>query len=192
MRIDLQKSKQVLTDACISQKGEDYSSRRAFGIRFHQIYKLRSDGYSFKQISELLQMAGLKLSKSTVESYFREHCLEEMEKCAREMDEQIAVLVKLTNSDPGLAVPRKEGLHCRALMPAKPLAKRDDVPDEIYLDGEMEHPAIPGLLLTKDERLHGGYLEMVDNGETRTETTSERIFRIKWQKPAPPFSSRFS
>jgi len=60
------------------------------------------------------------------------------------------------------------------------------VPEEVYMDGQMEHPAISGLMLSKDERVYGGQLEIVDmNGETHLESVQERIFRIKWVKPIP-------
>ena len=67
------------------------------------------------------------------------------------------------------------------------LEPRAGVPEAVYQDGLMEHPAIPGLLLSKSERIYSASLELVniDGGEMRVETPHEKRFRIKWQKPIP-------
>jgi hypothetical protein len=61
------------------------------------------------------------------------------------------------------------------------------VPDEVYDSDEiMEHPAVPGLMLSMTERVFGAYLEIADgDGEIRQESARERPFRIKWLKPIP-------
>ena len=57
------------------------------------------------------------------------------------------------------------------------------MPDAIYNDGQMEHPAIQGLMLSRDERMYGAFLEFEENGKIRTETVHEKVFRIKWKTP---------
>ncbi len=74
-------------------------------------------------------------------------------------------------------LPLQEGVN--------PVQRRKDVPEGIYAEGLMEHPAIPGLMLTKDERLYGALLEISENGISRTETVQEKVFRVKWTKPVP-------
>ena len=78
-------------------------------------------------------------------------------------------------------------LRCAKLQKdIQPLAVRDEVPQEVYKDGELEHPAVPGLMLKKEERLYGALLEIIDeSGELRLETATEKRFRIKWKKPIP-------
>lgn len=80
-------------------------------------------------------------------------------------------------------------LKCAALQKGvTELESRADVPKEVYQEGLLEHPAIPGLLLSKAERVYGASLELVnvDGGEIlRLETPQEKRFRIKWQKPIP-------
>lgn len=78
-------------------------------------------------------------------------------------------------------------LRCAQLQPrVAPLDKRAGVPDAVYEEGLLEHPAIPGLMLTKDERLYGALLEMIDSdGALRIETYDEKRFRIKWKQPIP-------
>ncbi|MDO8970720.1 MAG: hypothetical protein Q7U74_08535 [Saprospiraceae bacterium] len=77
-------------------------------------------------------------------------------------------------------------LDCLPLKPGvKTLPRRDGVADAVYEEGEMEHPAIPGLMLSLEERLHWDALEIKHPGEKRRETSQERIFRIKWKKPIP-------
>lgn len=76
---------------------------------------------------------------------------------------------------------------CLPLQPdVVPFPRRAHVPDFVYMEGFLEHPAIPGLTLTMEERIYGAYLELVDqNGEIRLESVKERPFRIKWTKPIP-------
>lgn len=84
--------------------------------------------------------------------------------------------------------PEKQNLQCCQLPEGvKPFPRRKGVPDEVYEPGLMEHPAIPGLILTLEQRIFGAYLEYVDinSGDIRTESIKERPFRAKWEKPIP-------
>lgn len=78
-------------------------------------------------------------------------------------------------------------LRCAQLQArVPPLEKRAGVPDAVYEEGLLVHPAIPGLMLTRDERLYGALLELFDSdGVIRTETFDEKRFRIKWKQPIP-------
>lgn len=80
-----------------------------------------------------------------------------------------------------------EGLRCLPLRNCiAPLDRRDGVPEAVYQDVMLEHPAIKGLVLTKAERLYGSHLEILDSvGQERFETALEKRFRIKWQSPIP-------
>jgi hypothetical protein len=82
---------------------------------------------------------------------------------------------------------------CLPLQPGiGELERREGVPDEVYEEGLLEHPAIPGLMLTKEERLYKTMLEIVneDTGETRFEAVREKPFRVRWQKTIPVFQTR--
>lgn len=64
------------------------------------------------------------------------------------------------------------------------LEPRPGVPQEVYLLGDLEHPAIPGLLLTLKQRLSRSLLEIEDERlGKRNETTIEKQFRIMWKTP---------
>lgn len=65
-------------------------------------------------------------------------------------------------------------------------------PREVYEEGLLEHPAIPGLMLNLDERLYWAALEIVNEstGETRSEAIREKIFRVEWRKPIPKTITR--
>ena len=68
----------------------------------------------------------------------------------------------------------------------KPLALRPNNPAHIYCSGALEHPAIPGLMLSLDQRLYGTSLEITDAlGTVRLETTLEKTLRNNWKKPIP-------
>ena len=79
----------------------------------------------------------------------------------------------------------KVRLFCLALTDGPPkLSERTNVPSEVYESGELEHPKIPGLWLSLEERVYGAALEYSDeNGEVRTETPDEKRFRVLWKLP---------
>lgn len=76
-------------------------------------------------------------------------------------------------------------IKCVKLHPDVPmLDRRAGVPDEVYSEGILEHPAVPGLMLSKAERLYSQLLEFIDgDGAIRQETLNEKRYRIKWMKP---------
>lgn len=74
-----------------------------------------------------------------------------------------------------------------------PLKRRDSVPREVYEPGNLEHPAIAGLMLTLEQRLYGFALEYAEEGgtgEIMTETADEKRFRIVWRRPVPMTQTR--
>lgn len=87
----------------------------------------------------------------------------------------------------------KTTLRCLPLQEGvPPLSRRAEVPSTVYEIGLLEHPAIPGLMLSLEERLFGGYLSLVDTdgGETRQESIKEKPWRIQWKKPIVRSESR--
>lgn len=71
--------------------------------------------------------------------------------------------------------------------------KRDNVPAEVYLPGQLEHPAIPNLFLSLDERLYGAMLEVIDDdGTIQLETMQQKQFRLLWKTPVTPEQTRTS
>lgn len=82
---------------------------------------------------------------------------------------------------------------CQPLQPGvAPLKKRDNLPAEVYLPGEMPHPLIPDLMLSMEERLYGATLEYLDreSGEIKMENDAEKRFRLAWRKPIPMAKSK--
>lgn len=76
-----------------------------------------------------------------------------------------------------------------------PLKKRDGPPAHVYQPGDLEHPAIPGLMLTLEQRLYGAALEYYDvegsdQGEIKIETPDQKRFRVVWRQAVPPTKSR--
>lgn len=76
----------------------------------------------------------------------------------------------------------------------KSLGKREEVSKDMYLPGDLEHPAIPNVWLSLEQRLSPVALEFVnaDDGEIRLETEREKRFRIKWKTPIPTTETRTS
>ena len=77
------------------------------------------------------------------------------------------------------------GLRCLPLKDGPPqLKKRPNVPPEIYEPGDLEHPKIPGLILSLDARIYSAALEYADeNVEVQLETMDEKQFRVLWKRP---------
>lgn len=73
-----------------------------------------------------------------------------------------------------------------------PIKKRDNVPSKVYEPGELEHPAIPNLFLSLDQRRYGASLELIDpeDGTIRLETMEEKRFRYIWRTPVAPTQTR--
>jgi hypothetical protein len=66
------------------------------------------------------------------------------------------------------------------------LKRRDSVPAHVYEAGELEHPAIPGLMLALEHRLYGAALEYYETegpnaGEIKMETPDQKRFRVVWR-----------
>jgi hypothetical protein len=75
------------------------------------------------------------------------------------------------------------------------LKPRDNVPAHVYQPGELEHPAIPGLVLNLEQRLYGAGLEYCDEegdeaGVLKVETADEKRFRVTWRQPVPITQTR--
>ena len=205
MNIDTKKLKQALIDAALNKKGDCYTTRAAFSMRFAEISALGEKGFSIQQITDFLWEGGLKLKKDVVRQYYYEHQIDKMEKIEQsvkvQIDEILKKLQEASNDDAeqgenkdntnAQTEPAAEPLpHCLALQPHTPLERREDVPEEVYMEGQMEHPYVPGLILSKAERLYSGYLEIVyKKGVVNFETIKERTFRIKWMMPIPKTES---
>lgn len=78
-------------------------------------------------------------------------------------------------------------LRCLPLVDGlTPIKRVDGVPDIVHQRGDLEHPAIPGLMLTLGQRLSPVHLEYANaDGEIMSETPVERRFRVMWKKPIP-------
>lgn len=74
----------------------------------------------------------------------------------------------------------------------KSLGKRDGVAKDMYLPGNLEHPAIPNVWLSLEQRLSPVALEFVnaEDGEIRLETDHEKRFRVLWKTPIAPTETR--
>lgn len=71
-----------------------------------------------------------------------------------------------------------------------PLKRRDSVPAHVYEPGTLEHPAIPGLMLSLKQRIYGASLEYCDEegdeaGVLKVETPDEKRFRVVWRQTVP-------
>lgn len=95
--------------------------------------------------------------------------------------------------------PTSSGKPSKRLRPMQdgvpPLKKRDAVPAYVYEAGELEHPAIPGLMLALEHRIYGAALEYYevdgpDAGEIKMETPDQKRFRVVWRQTVPVTQTR--
>jgi hypothetical protein len=166
-----------------------------------ELLAARNEGYSFNQISDLLTKAGFHFQPCTVRANFEFLLHKLVFKNLLEHEEQTKIIQELLDIPPGqkpsvfskpiesgLALEKTGNWKCLPLpVGAKTFPLREKISPEVYEDEILEHPAIPGLMLTKAERVYWGYLEMVekDSGQMRTESVKEMPFRAKWEKPIP-------
>ncbi len=182
---DISEARKLFATGLTTMVGDEYRQRRTFEMLMPELEKMRGIGMSFRQISECIDTAGLSLGVSTVRAYY-------FEMIASQLIRHNGILQTAPNSD-AQSEPDKhtspavgaDGLRCLPLQPtAKQIDRRNGVPEAVYEEGLLEHPAIQGLMLTKAERLYSSDLEIIDvDGRERFETPHERRFRIKWQKP---------
>lgn len=77
-----------------------------------------------------------------------------------------------------------------------PLPKRDNIPADVYDPGKvLEHPAITGLMLSRDQRLYGAALEYCDEdgeeaGVLKIESQEQKRFRVLWRQKVPVTPTR--
>ena len=153
-----------------------------------------------EQITSLFASAGLESNELKVTTSYQEWLTKKICEAQRRMEEIVEDLAKLFDGSittmperpAPTANPQETGgaWKCLPLMDGvKQLDQRPEVlakTPAAYEDGLLEHPAIPRLMLSKDERLYGLCLEMQDeHGETRLESVQEKGFRIRWKKPVP-------
>lgn len=148
--------------------------------------EMRSAGFSFSQISRALGFVGINMTISQLKEVMRIGFFEAMVtliKTADEVDRECKVCP--LREIPRTLPPRGRCVPIQGYF--TPLERRDSVPDAVYNSEElMEHPAIPDLMLTRDERLFPNLLEYIDqDGDHQVESERERPFRIKWKKPIP-------
>jgi len=95
----------------------------------------------------------------------------------------VAVSESRVGANVGSSVP----LRCKPLRKdVKQMPRRASVPEAVYQEGILEHPAIPGLMLSRDERLYSALLEIDDGKDGFVEAVKDKMFRLKWTKPVPP------
>jgi hypothetical protein len=105
----------------------------------------------------------------------------------------VAFLEAKTEAAPPPPAVHSDAWVCNPLpADVKLLDRRDGVPDEVYLPGDLAHPAVPGVLLTRDQRLSTVALEFVNSadGEIRLENSTEKLLRVRWRAPIPPAKTR--
>lgn len=317
--IDAEAAREGLKQAYYLLEPADRSQRQTFKKLMPEIYALRKEGFSFQQLSELLNSFNVRLQPSTVRSYYEDMIKEQFEECEQRFSESVMLMAKIKSATQdaeigkltsmvadrqaekearvstrvwnalgfaaketnqttitGEKIPRETAAQSReipqsplakssveesddelnllgikkstkdvsnkATKPAffnldsepavpqldssnapttpvnpvseeklaaasppsakpvfrcmelqsgiAPIEKRKDVPDEVYMDGLLEHPSIEGLWLSLDERIYGSFLEIIDGDSViRPETTHERLSRVKWKKPILPTPS---
>lgn len=262
--------RESLDVAMITLVPEELSQKRLIKELMPDLYVFKRKGYTFKQISFVLNQFGIDLSIITLREYYNEFIIDCLEACDKKFTATLEVMAiyedrtrtankneliaraiessktlpktdfdsnkqptsstmqaaptlpadgqsrvdggdspphtppaKLRTGLDDLVVPNLDSapakpvsapanLICAALKPLESVLEKmvgikdQDLAKKVYTSNEkMEHPAIQGLMLSMEERIYGGMLEIIDkdSGETRDETIQEKMFRVKWRKP---------
>ena len=291
--IDRQAIEASLDIAARALLPEEYSQRDVFRVLMPKLFFMRKRGFGFKQITKLLNDAGLKLAIGTVRTYYHEFLMDMLEQCesyyqsaaradkgesaarerphaaradAREAEvsraqaqirSQVegqaaarteALLGRLVggegaathrgaagawlapapatapsapspegpatrgttqapvpgnNPEPKSNPPLRQASPPKTINPRQPLVAADagpasvtcvtdpepakvkeepNLPTYVYADKELEHPGIPGLMLSKAQRFYTMRLQYrTADGEVRTEKGSEMVARRNWK-----------
>jgi len=190
--IDVESGRAKLRVLAMNLRGNDSGVKMAMDDFLKQ---MRNDGYSNYQIAEFLCLCGVSAQPDEVAIALREiatQAFTAMIESADALDRKCATCplrdVPKLDSMPKVDSPPTDALFkCLPLRSnAKVLDRRPGVPDYVYEKGQLEHPAITGLMLSLAERLCWDDLAFqTDDGAVRKETTRERNLRIKWKKPIP-------
>lgn len=184
---NIEQWKPLMTAADKTDAGAEYDLRRSLEMEFPAIYELRSEGYSLDQINILFsKKSGFKIKTSNLQTFYNEFLI----KKALEITVDWKIMLQEACPQNLLTAPASppalSDVYCLPLKPGvKKLQPRKGVDQAVYEEGEMEHPAIPRLMLSLAERLHWDQLEIKHPHGDRRETSGERISRVKWKKPIP-------
>ena len=86
---DLAMAEEVFKAAMFLMSPDDYKQRQAFKNLMPYLFVLQSNGWSWKQLTKLLNDCGFKLAASTVRRYFEEFKKLNLETCLQAMNEHI-------------------------------------------------------------------------------------------------------
>ncbi|MBG6078232.1 hypothetical protein [Polaromonas sp. CG_9.11] len=92
---------------------------------------------------------------------------------------------RMADSQKEATLPVNFNLRCSDLSAdAIPLKLREGMPEAFYLPGDLEHPCVPGVMLSLEQRLCSIHLTFIntEDGEITMETPEEKRFRIMWRK----------
>lgn len=179
MNVDaIQKVRASFQNAINAGLGEHRELVTQFHELWPEIQEMLREGYPLSQISAIWKANGLESRELPVRMLIQMELMKKAKKTIDEVNELLGLAP--------LPAPPK-GPCCLPLdSHVQPLTPRDSVDQHIYANGVMEHPAIPGLMLTMEERVYGAWLIYRDaNGQLQKETGKQRLFRIKWKKPVP-------
>jgi len=191
-KIHIERARATLRDILHSYPGGGPEHEARQGV-VTLMKKMRSEGFSFADIAAAFNLGGFNIQPGDVRTatmYLAQESLWNLIQTADKLDKHCLTCplresIASTQADTSPTTPQL--FKCLPLkLGVKPLEIRRDVPNFVYDEGLLEHPAIPGLWLTLAERTYSDYLEFVDSkGEGRDETIHELIFRTKWKKPIP-------
>jgi hypothetical protein len=93
--IEVQQGIELLREAVLNLVPDAHTQRSAFNNYLLELYVLRENGYTFKQLTALLKQCGFNLQSSSVRTYYYELVKERENECVRYLEAQR----KKSNSD---------------------------------------------------------------------------------------------
>lgn len=78
---------ELLREAILHLEPDSHTQRSTFNDYLPDLYVLRENGYTFKQLAALLKDCGLNLEPSSVRTYYYEMVSERKDECLRYLEE---------------------------------------------------------------------------------------------------------
>lgn len=103
--VEVRVAREVLQLAFYALEPSDLTQRQTFSKLMPTIYVLRNkQGYTFKQITSLLEQCGFKLTPSSVRVYYSEMLPDRQAECISKMAEEILILAEIKKETEGVEI----------------------------------------------------------------------------------------
>lgn len=99
---DLTTAKEMFEAATLLVSPDHYTQRQAFGELMPHLFMLQSNGWSWQQLTKLVNDSGFKLASSTVRRYFEEFKNLNLQTYQKTMNERLLLMKEVSSQTQGM------------------------------------------------------------------------------------------